>query len=112
MEVWRSNGQWSRGTIDEVDDASCTCTVRMEDGRLKYLVEETELRHYRAGAFDVGDMVNARLGGDAAGLTRAAIAGYDDDSATYSLLLRGGKRVFFVAEDEIEGGKLAAFQWD
>ena len=114
VEVWRSEGRWSRGTIDAVDDASCTCTLRMEDGRLKYLVEETELRHYRAGAFDVGDMVNARLGsgGDASGLTRAAIAGYDDDSATYSLLLRSGKRVYFVAEEEIAGGKLAAYQWD
>ena len=43
MEVLRSNGAYTRGTIDASDYASGTFTVRMDDGRVKYLVEEAKV---------------------------------------------------------------------
>ena len=115
VEVLRSNSTWTRGTIDAADEPSATFTVRMEDGRVKYMVEEDELRHYRAGAFTTGDVVALRLGARGGGsdsaepegaTTRAAIADYDDESDSYTVVLACGKKVYFVVEDDIVGGKL------
>ena len=74
--------------LDEggADAASGTCTVRMDDGRLKYLVEMDDLRHFRAGAFHTGDIVSHEATGMA-----AAVAEFDEDSDTYTLLLRTGQ---------------------
>lgn len=57
VEVLRSNNSWTRGTIQTADDGGCTFTVLMEDGRLKYMVEQDDLRHYRVGAYATGDVV-------------------------------------------------------
>ena len=100
MLVLRSSGEYSRGRIDGADAASGTCTVRMDDGRLKYLVEMDDLRHFRAGAFHTGDIVSHEATGMA-----AAVAEFDEDSDTYTLLLRTGQRLFYVTEGEI-GKKL------
>ena len=41
----------TRSTIDAVDSESSTYTIRMDDGRTKYMVEEEDLRLYRVGGF-------------------------------------------------------------
>ena len=40
VEVLRSDGRYTRGTIDATDSDGLTYTVRLDDGRIKYLVEE------------------------------------------------------------------------
>ena len=37
--VYRTDGTWATATIDDYDDQSCTYTMRLEDGRMKYCVE-------------------------------------------------------------------------
>ena len=99
VEVLRSNGSYTRGTIDAVDEHSLTYTVRMDDGRPKYLVEQEDLRHFRAGAFHVGDRVSVAL---PSGRELAAIAEFDEDSESYTVLLqRSGKRETFVSDSMI-----------
>jgi len=102
VEVLRSNGGRTHGTVDAADFESGTYTVRMLDGRVKYLVDEEDLRHYRAGAYHVGDQVTMRLQPQCIAQP-ARITGFDDTSNTYSLVcLDDGKRVAFVLDEEIE----------
>ena len=97
VEVLRTNGTYTRGTIDAVDSESSTYTIRMDDGRTKYMVEEEDLRLYRVGGFTAGDRVRLRSHKE----QLATIAEYDDDSETYSLILADGRRMHFVSDDEI-----------
>ena len=166
VEVLRSDGRYTRGTIDATDADGLTYTVRLDDGRIKYLVEEEvstshrpsqachlhaarerlvhaptsaharvllfhptrtgalvltsldcsqDLRHFRAGAFHVGDRVFVRLqsavasgaavGGSAdtnPALQLATIAEFDDTSETYSVVMQhSGRRESFLTEDMI-----------
>lgn len=124
VEVLRSNGSYTRGTIEAADAASATYTILLEDGRLKYFVEQADLRQYRAGAFKAGDAVRVDLtsgsssgswgmssdssGGSSSdsigGSTaqEAVIAEYDEESESYTIILRAsGERVAFVTDDEI-----------
>ena len=102
VETRRSDGcTWSRATIGACDYASGTFTVVMDDGRLKYLVEEADLRCYRCGAYNTGDAVNVRPQGS--GSTQpAAVVGYDEESETYTVLHPDGRRSYFVSEEMIE----------
>ena len=105
VETLRTNGTWTRAVIDAVDPPSGTFSLRMDDGRFKYMVEESDIRHFRAGAFNTGDVVLARLGTGigAAALSRAAVAEYDDESESYTLLRPDGTRAFFITNDDIVG---------
>ncbi|KAL1512413.1 hypothetical protein AB1Y20_005669 [Prymnesium parvum] len=44
VEVYRTDGYWSLATVREFEPYGFTYTVELEDGRMKYLVEEEELR--------------------------------------------------------------------
>ena len=44
MEVLRSDGSWSLGTPEDYEDLGGTYTIRLADGRCKYMVEEEDLR--------------------------------------------------------------------
>ncbi|KAL3902894.1 MAG: hypothetical protein SGPRY_011883 [Prymnesium sp.] len=44
VEVMRSDGSWSLAAVEEFEEMGCTYTVRLCDGRCKYMVEEDELR--------------------------------------------------------------------
>ena len=95
---------YSRGTIDGIDEHGLTYTVRMDDGRVKHLVEEEDLRHFRAGAFHVGDRVGVVL---PSGGEPATIAEYDEDSESYTVVLqRSGKRETFITDDMIEAANM------
>ena len=101
VDVLRSNGTRSRGTVDATDYASGTYTIRMEDGRIKHLVEEGDLLHYRAGAYHVRDAVRVR---DGHGVCEARIESYDDEHNTYCVRYSDGRRLGklgFVEEGEI-----------
>ena len=56
-------------------------TVRMSDGRLKYLVDEGELGHVWAGDYRTGEVVTVRRGTQK---FDARVAGHDDDEGTYT----------------------------
>ena len=98
VEVYRSNGSWTRGCIDASDEASGTCTVRMEDGRIKFMVEQEDLRHYRAGAFLTGAAVAVQRRGT---IVRGIILEYDDASESYLVQCVDGERLHFVTDSEI-----------
>jgi len=44
VEVLRSDGTWSLATPEDYEDLGCTYTVRLPDGRCKFMVEEADLR--------------------------------------------------------------------
>lgn len=102
VQVYRSNGSWSTGRIDAKDAASETYTIRMEDGRVKYLVEECDILPERAGAYFMGAVVSvARERQGRQLVMRAAISEYDEESETYSVMLPSGELLYFVQADEI-----------
>ena len=104
VEVLRTNGSYTRGRIDGTDYASGTYTIRMDDGRLKYLVEQEDLRRYRIGAYRTGDVVSICWGSgrkQQGQRAEAVLCGYDDESETYTVALAGGQHVHFVTEDEM-----------
>ena len=106
VEVLRTNGTYSRGRIDGADYDSGTFTIRMDDGRLKYFVEQDDLRHYRIGAYRTGHVVSVCWGSgrkQQGQQAQAMLCGYDDESETYTVALADGQRVHFVTEDEIVG---------
>jgi len=45
VEAYRSDGSWSLATVREFEEYGFTYTVELMDGRMKYMVEEEELRH-------------------------------------------------------------------
>ena len=44
MEVTRTDGGWTLAKVTDYEDGGMTYTVQLTDGRLKYFVEESELR--------------------------------------------------------------------
>lgn len=44
VEVLRSDGRWTLAKVTDYDEYGCTYTIQVSDGRLKYFVEEGELR--------------------------------------------------------------------
>ncbi len=107
VDVLRSDHTYTIGTIDATDPSSGTYTVRMNDGRIKWLVDEGDLRHLKAGAFRVGDKITATISPGSRGVP-ARIAGFDDDSGTYSVMVRASaetcaKLYCGIADDEIAG---------
>jgi len=44
IEVYRTDGTWSIAKVNEFDDCSFTYTIELEDGRLKYCVEEEDIQ--------------------------------------------------------------------
>lgn len=44
VECMRTDGSWTLATVVEYDENGCTYTVALADGRLKYFVEEEDLR--------------------------------------------------------------------
>ena len=85
------------GTILETDHTSGTYTVEV-GGRVKYMVEESDLGHTHAGAYLTGDDVTVRLGPRE---REARVAGYDDDDGTYSVRCDDGKLIGGVKRTNI-----------
>ena len=98
VEVLRTDGRRTFGTIESTDYDSGTYTVRMTNGQLKWMVEEEDLRHYRAGKYHTGDLVivkgceRIRDGK----MCEARIAGYDEYNRNYSVRLKDGTIVTAV----------------
>ena len=64
----------------------------------QYMVEEEDLRHFRAGKFRTGDPVWMRVGDRECG---ARVAGFDDDDETYSVRFASGKVLDSLGYDRI-----------
>jgi hypothetical protein len=101
VEVLRTDGRRTFGTIEATDYLGGTYTVRMTNGQMKYMVEEEDLRHYRAGKYHTGDLVIVK--GEPrirdGKMCEARIAGYDEYDARYSVRLNDGQIVRDVQLD-------------
>lgn len=101
VEVLRTDGRRTFGTIVDTDYLSGTYNVRMTNGQMKYMVEEEDLRHYRAGKYHTGDLVivkgEQRIRGGK--MCQARIAGYDEYESRYSVRLDDGQIVHTVELD-------------
>lgn len=99
VEVLRSSGGYTPATVEVADWESGTYTVRLLDGRLKYMVEESDMRHGRAGTYEVGARVSVLL----KGVWRTSrIVEYDYESETYCVrCLHDGKLAAYVAADDM-----------
>ena len=101
LEVERSDGSWSSGaTAEEYDEWGDTYTVRLSDGRLKYMVEPRSLRRVRVGSLSKGQAVLCAT--RARGKMYGVVDDYDDVSEQYTLRLVSTGQFRLVAEDEIE----------
>jgi len=98
VEVLRTDGRRTLGTVEGADYASGTYTVRMSDGRLKYLVDEGELGHVWAGDYRTGEVVTVRRGTQK---FDARVAGHDDDEGTYSVIYSSGEMAHGIRRTSI-----------
>ena len=106
LEVYRSDGSWSRGaTVEEYDEFGDTYTVRTSDGRLKYMVEPPSLRSVRVGlGLSLGEAV---LCSTRAGKVYGHVDEYDDTENQYTVRLVSNGTYRIVIDDEIETVNLA-----
>ena len=68
------------------------------DSSIKYLVEEEDLSHFRAGKYHTGDKVIATIEGRE---RKARVANYDDDYGTYTVRLQDGEEVEELSYDKV-----------
>ena len=108
VEVYRSDGTWSRASCIDYEAHGDTYTVRLSDGRCKFFVEGEELRSVPAGAFRAGQRVAVAAKGAAPwgvrgdGLCLACVEEYDEESESYTVVCdEDGRRLFYVTDDEI-----------
>lgn len=102
VDVFRSDGSWSRAYVEEYEERGETYTVRLADGRLKHFVERDELLAIKAGSFVLGRLVRYTDGDrwDCRG-ELAFVDDFDDGSGTYTLRREDGRLAFYVTEDEV-----------
>ena len=110
VNVYRTDGTWTRAFVVDHDDAGDTYTVRLPDGRCKYFVQPDDLRASRVGEFEVGRRVALQAAGPWAGRgdaraeepLLASIEDYDDETGSYTVLREDTqRRQYFVMPDEI-----------
>jgi hypothetical protein len=90
VEVLRTSGRRTFGTVEAADWASATYTVKMNDGQMKYMVEEADLEHLWAGKYRTGDSVTVRMGRRS---REGRVASHDDDDGTYGIIFGDGETV-------------------
>ena len=95
VQVMRSNGSWSPATVVAYDELSATYTVRLDNGALKHLVEESDIQAVgytppKAGMHYEGRHVQVCVD-QAKGWEDASIRSFDVCERTYTVeLFRGG----------------------
>jgi hypothetical protein len=93
----------AQATVIDWEGGGDTYTVELYgSGQLKYMVESSDLRARREGAFDHGALVDVCRGG-----TRypgGRVLSYDDESDTYEVQRHdsgGSGKLWFVSNDEL-----------
>ena len=95
IEVERSDGSWTRASVEEHDVWGDTYTCRLPDGRMKHFLEVSETRPIRCGAFLAGQRVVARG-------VMGEVDEFDEESGTYEVRETRSRRLLtYVEEGEV-----------
>jgi len=97
----------AQATVIDWEGGGDTYTVELCDsGALKYMVESSDLRTRRVGAFDYGALVDVHRSG--VRYPGGRVLGYDDESDTYEVQRfdsGGSSKLWFVANNELRQAK-------